>query len=405
MTPSDPADKDVLARVATATNLREGAEGVATFLRAVKREGPAALNQIARAARLPVPVASALRRELETEGLLTRRGGVGLSEAGGRFVAETLGLGDALAPHCEACGGTGLAGPDARLVDRLSALLANAPKVDVTLDQAPCTAATALRRALLMLETGALEGRRILVLGDDDSVSLALCLVAEAAGLPPLPAPITVLEVDADWAAYLEAAAGEIGADLRVIRHDLREPLPADLRQAFDVIETDPPYTLEGARLFLARAAQALVPDTGTLGFLSFGAQAPAWQARLLAAVAEAGFAVTGLYPGFNRYQGAGLLGSTGQMLTLAGTGAADRPAGEDQTEAETSTPDAEARYAGPLYTFDVNPRARRYRCAGCGVVHSLGEDGVPATIEALKAGGCPACGATLFKRQSGDRG
>ncbi|KKN82945.1 hypothetical protein LCGC14_0304850, partial [marine sediment metagenome] len=63
--PSPPAG-DILADVAKATSLREGREGVATILRIVANDGPLALRDLARLVRMPLPVVSAIRRELET---------------------------------------------------------------------------------------------------------------------------------------------------------------------------------------------------------------------------------------------------------------------------------------------------------------------------------------------------
>jgi len=55
-----------------------------------------------------------------------------------------------------------------------------------------------------------------------------------------------------------------------------------------------------------------------------------------------------------------------------------------------------------PLYTAEVNPRERIYVCAECGAATTLGENGAPTTIEALKAAGCAACGGTIFRRRPG---
>ena len=101
------------------------------------------------------------------------------------------------------------------------------------------------------------------------------------------------------------------------------------------------------------------------------------------------GFATQAVRPGFNRYAGASILGNTGQMIELIHA-AAPADAGRGL-----------AVWSGPLYTAEINPRARLYACAACGTEISLGRDGAPATIEALKAAGCPACKGTTFRRQS----
>src|SRR5215469_2417772 len=256
-------DAGILETVARATRLREGPAGVAAVLRAVYRAGSLRLQDAAREARLPLPVTTAIRRELEKAGFLERKHGLSLTETGRGFVEATLGLGATHDAACPACGGRGLIVPAAlrAAVERLAALIADAPAVDVTLDQCPCTPETSVLRALLMLETGALEGKRVLVLGDDDSLSVAIGLVGRALRQADLTRGVTVIESDPRRAAFLRAAAASDAIAIDVIEHDLRAPLPASLLGAFDVAATDPPYTLPGARLFLARAAAALKGD------------------------------------------------------------------------------------------------------------------------------------------------
>jgi predicted methyltransferase len=376
-----------LRQVADATNLREGPAGVEAMLRAIKRLGPGPINRIAREVRLPIPVATAVRRELEALGLLERRSGVSLTEAGARLVEELFGhLATAVDVSCDACGGLGISPLPPELVAAFAARLERAPSVDVALDQAPCTAETALRRAALMYRGGALEAREILVLGDDDSVAVAIGLFAKSLFAQPMRLRVTVLEIDERRVSFLEQCAREDGLPIEVIRHDLREPLPDRLRGRFDVMQTDPPYTPQGARLFLRRAREGLKNETGTLGYLSYAQRSGHDQIELMHEILEAGFAITAMHPAFNRYVGASILGSVGQLIELAGVPMAAEPS---------------AAYDGPLYTRDINRRMPRYRCRNCGAEVTLGSDGSPATIEQLKQSGCPSCGKSDFNRLS----
>src|SRR5947207_2212309 len=72
---------------------------------------------------------------------------------------------------------------------------------------------------------------------------------------------VTVIESDGRRVEFLRDAARDEGIAIEAIGHDLRNPLPPQLRRAFDVTATDPSYTLAGAKLFLARAAEALEGD------------------------------------------------------------------------------------------------------------------------------------------------
>jgi N4-bis(aminopropyl)spermidine synthase len=381
------SDPSILHAVARATRLREGPSGVSAVLRAVYRAGALRLQDAAREARLPLPVASAVRRELEKAGLLERKHGLSLTKKGHELVERDLGFYTKTDAACQTCAGRGIVVPPelGSLVEHLSGIVAQAPAVDVTLDQAPCTPDTAVLRALLMLQNGALEGRRVLILGDDDSVSLTIGLLGRALGKPDLCRSLVVVDADARWLAFLRDGAEREQVSLETVHHDLRQPLPAALHGAFDVFETDPPYTLEGAQLFLARGREALRGGFEGLGFFSF-AQWPASQMFELQKVITAlGFAVRAVRPDFNRYAGATVLGNIGQLIELVCV----EPAAFDLPV-----------WARPLYTADVNPRLRTYVCADCGARVALGEIGAPATIEALKSSGCPKCGGRTFRRQ-----
>jgi hypothetical protein len=374
---------DLLDAVARATRLREGRAGVEALVRAVHRAGSIGLADAARAARLPLPLATAVRRELERAGVFERRKGLSLTRDGRAFVEAELGFGPALDVTCETCGGSGVVPPEParEALAVLARRLADAPAVDVTLDQAPCTPETAMRRAAFMYAAGALEGRRVLVLGDDDSVSIALALFARHVAGRPLAARIAVVELDEGRASFLERVAAEEGLPVEVVRHDLRQELPVSLRAGFDAVETDPPYTLEGATLFLTRAVQSLEGARGDVLF-SFAHWPPSRMLALQTLCVDLGLALRAAHPGFNRYEGAAILGGVGQLLHLVATGA----------RAEAGVWD------GALYTAEVAPRERAYRCAGCGAVWRLGRD-VPDTIEALKRRGCPRCGGRVFAR------
>jgi predicted methyltransferase/DNA-directed RNA polymerase subunit RPC12/RpoP len=382
------ASESILDEVARATRLREGPSGVLELLRIVYRRGSARLQDVAREARLPLPVATAVRRELEKSGLLERKHGLTLTEKGRVLVEGDFGFRAKIDVGCPTCQGHGIVVPDSLrpIVDRLTEIVAAAPSVDVTLDQAPCTPETSVRRALLMLHGGALEGRRVLLLGDDDSVCIAIGLLSRALGKDDLTRGVTVIDADQRQLSFLHDVADREGLAITFLHHDLRKPLPFALVDKFDVIETDPPYTLEGARLFLARGCEAIAGEGDGLCFFSFAHRAPAETLQLQEIFLELGLAVRAVRAGFNQYMGATVLGNVGQLIELTRAG-----------RMTSSLPS----WTGPLYTADLNPRSRVYGCANCGREATLGEDGAPTTIEELKLRGCPMCGGTTFRRST----
>jgi N4-bis(aminopropyl)spermidine synthase len=372
----------ILQEVAEATSLREGTAGVEALLRAVHRNESGRLADAAREARLPLPVATAVRRELEKRGVLMRQHGLAFTTSGEEWVREKLGFGAALSVDVPLT-------PKARLPEALEPVvramethLALAPRVDVTLDQAPCTAETSVRRAALLYRSGALEGRRIAIFGDDDSVALAIGLFGRMLAGKELPRRLTVFELDPERIAFLQQAADSVGFAIELVPHDLRDPLADEFLDAYDTFETDPPYTSAGASLFVRRGVEALDHGRG-YGMLSFGHTSPPDRLKLQQALTSLGVATTALYPAFNAYAGASILGSTSELHELIATGRTL----------------AIEKWHGALYTAEVNPRVRLYACTQCKRRWSLGTDKIPPTIEALKAAGCPACGNHDFKR------
>src|SRR5262249_34665283 len=144
--------------------------------------------------------------------------------------------------------------------------------------------------------------------------------------------------------------------------------------------------TLAGATLFLSRAAAALGGDG--VCYFSFTRWPAPQSAELQRVMLDLGFAMRAVHQGFNRYLGASVLGNVGDLFELVQVRAAESE---------------QAAWRGPLYTAEVNPRERVYVCAACGAETMLGENGAPATIEALKEAGCGVCGGKIFRRRAGE--
>ena len=380
----------VVAEVAAAVGLAEGKSGVRDILNVIGRAEPVAVRALSRMAELPVPLVAAACNELRKRDVVEHTRPVRLTEQG----RQAIGAGQPdLASSCPSCDGRGLAIPAelAGLAGQLEQAARGGPDAKRELDQTHCTIATKIYRVLRMHEAGALAGKRILLLGDDDLVSVAIARFAAARGAAGAPRRLTVVDTDPDvlaWAAQQVAARGNTA---EFIEHDLRRPLPESLHGSFDVACTDPPYTVAGAELFLSRAVSALDPEPGQHVFFSFGSRRPADTLRTQEIIAGLGLAIRSLWPGFNEYEGAGILAGTSNLYHLR-SAAGGRPL-------------IDGEHTGPLYTADQRAAATRpYRCAGCRAVHQVGpgsHDGVTSPwkrIADLQASGCPQCGGTLFR-------
>ena len=243
---------DVVTQVAAAVGLAEGESGIRDILAAVLTAEPAAVREIARLAELPVPIVAAAGNELRARGVLATQRPVQLTADGRAAVAATAAL--TLDPAALA----DLAGP----AGPLQAAADGAPGAKTELDQTHCTVATKLGRVLRLHEARALAGQRILVLGDDDLISVSLAHVLASAGRPAAVRQL-VVDTDADVLDWIGAQVAGTGVAVERVQHDLRQPLPAALAGAFDVVLTDPPYTVAGAQLFLSRAVSGLAPEPG----------------------------------------------------------------------------------------------------------------------------------------------
>ena len=364
-----------------ATRLREGPEGVRSILHVLAAGREVTTRHLAMKVKLPLPVVAAVRGELTTMGFLTRTPrGVTLSERGSQLVQALFG-GESTIHSPE----SDLPPEDVSALSvRLEGIVRVRPEADVTLDQAKATPLTLARRVCYLDRSDAVAGRRILCLGDDDFLSAALanwCEWQHDRGRAARPERLLVLDIDARILERLRQVAPSVEA----VRYDARDPFPDELRGAFDVVLTDPPYTLHGAELFLSRAIDAAGAKPGARCFLSFGHLDPMAMRAVQSALAEMGWVIEEWQPGFNEYEGSSVLAGVSLMARLV--------------LADDASPVIRGRYDGPLYTGDVRPLVRTYRCQGCSAEWEVGPGTRWLTVAHLKRQHCPLCGTDRFLR------
>lgn len=378
------ADAEALASdVSRAVALLEGEAGVHDVIRAVARMEPVAVRKISRATELPVPIVAAVCGELRKCGVIAKERPVRLTPAG----RSLFGF-DSAAASRDAGLTAGRADDDRlseldKVGERLTRIAAAAPAPRVEVDQMHCTVATKLRRVLFMNDSGALVNRRVLLLGDDDLISVTMHHFAQHCDLGAWLKELVVVDIDTAVLEYSRAQLVNAGFPVTFVQHDLRQPLPRDLTDRADTIFTDPPYTQEAAELFLSRAASALAPGTGRHVFMSFGMKSPQVSLIVQTAITTMGFVVRQLIRNFNEYLGAGALAGSSHLYHLASTNA--------------TAPTINGPHSGRLYTGDRSP-ARRYKCTACGAVEEVGANQRFRTIGQLKLRRCVACGGSTFR-------
>ncbi len=373
----------IVGEVAAAVGLAEGEDGIRDVIRVVARLEPVAVRRISRATELPVPFVSAICNELRKRGVVSTQRPVRLTPRGHLVFGDVARrrLHDAGCPTC-ARREIVLPGGLAPAIRELGAVVRDAPRVRVELDQAHCTVETKVRRVLAMDDAGALDGRRLLLLGDDDLTSVALAVLASH-GIGTAVRGLVVVDVDPRVTAFVARSLRSAPYPVEVVEHDLREPLPERLLGTAGTVFTDPPYTPQGAALFLSRAAEATAGPGRRDVFLAFGPRRPSETLEVQRTIVGLGFSVQRLVRGFNDYVGAGALGGTSHLYHLATT--------------PELRPPAAGRYDGPLYTGDVSRPLRDFRCTRCSRVERVGRGRRWTTVVELKLAGCEHCGGTSF--------
>lgn len=125
------------------------------------------------------------------------------------------------------------------------------PKAVVQYDQGYVTPETTVLRVAMLAQRGDIQSKEILILGDDDLVSIA-------AGISGFPSRVVVVEIDERIVSFIRSIAEKNDFPIEVINLDIRKPLPAGVLKSFDTFLTDPPETLQALELFISRGVAGL---------------------------------------------------------------------------------------------------------------------------------------------------
>jgi predicted methyltransferase len=152
------------------------------------------------------------------------------------------------------------------------------------------TLRTSLLRALYLSYRGDIEGKRIVLLGDDDLTSLAIALVGGYASLH-------VLEIDSRLIEFLRERLGD---RVEVLQWDANDTAPSEVVAKTDTFFCDPSRRVYD--LFLRRGLELAAPD-GVLYFCANPSHAsPLEFAPFMRSLLEAGLVLTDVIPSFNEY-------------------------------------------------------------------------------------------------------
>ncbi|MFX0000358.1 MAG: adenosylmethionine decarboxylase [Candidatus Hodarchaeota archaeon] len=316
----DAKAEEILAVVAERAKLAEGIEGIRSILLTMYRFPSLKNKKLAQKTEIAIPTIAAVRSELVKAGIIEKRNFLG--EKGREWVKTRLDLKFDYDPLPGSFNSIIKEIPEEfSFLNDMQKIIQNRPTPEFALDQSHADFPTIIKKTLYLLKKGDIEGRRIIFLGDDDNISLSV-------GLTRLAKEITVLDIDKRILDYISEKAEEYSLqNFNIIRHDLRESCAKEIMNKYDVVVMDPPYTIQGLRLFLKRASQVLkssiqinskiYPIIGKKCLLSFGNKPPIEMQKLQLSILDHGFIIKQMIPDFNRYEGASIIGKFSHLFYL----------------------------------------------------------------------------------------
>ena len=173
----------------------------------------------------------------------------------------------------------------------------NRPPAIREYDQGYVTLLTTFSRVAIADQKGDLRRKEVIVLGDDDLVSIAL-------GLTNLPDRIVVIEVDTRLIDFIRKVSKEYGLDIEAIVYDLQKPLPDEYLSRFDTFFTDPPETIEAFKAFIGRGLASLRSPrcSGYFGLTRRESSLDKWKKLQKILINDFGVVITDILHNFNVY-------------------------------------------------------------------------------------------------------
>ncbi|MEM1674560.1 MAG: bis-aminopropyl spermidine synthase family protein [Candidatus Bathyarchaeia archaeon] len=177
--------------------------------------------------------------------------------------------------RCSKCEGKRItfAGRFEEVAKKFSEIVKDRPQPDVNFFQGYMCERDVIARVALMHYYNDLADKSIVLIGDDDLLSIALALTN-------LPSRIVVLDIDARLGEYLSRVCGKYGLNIEFQQYDVSNPLPKDLIGKFNVFSSEPLETLSGLRAFLSRGVACLSEGgVGYVGLTTAESSVKKWRA------------------------------------------------------------------------------------------------------------------------------
>ncbi len=198
---------------------------------------------------------------------------------------------------CPQCEGKGININSLGILEEFLEIHKYRPKPIQEYDQGNIDPASTVGRVALMKLRNDISGKKIIILGDDDLVGIAL-------GLTMLPQDVLVLDIDKRLIDFTNKIAQEKKLPVRAEVFDLRKKLPDSLKGKFDVLVTDPPEAKKPFKIFIEKGIWSLKGpgSAGYIGMTLIDSSVSKW-AELQKFVIDAGAVITDIIRDFNKYE------------------------------------------------------------------------------------------------------
>lgn len=176
-----------------------------------------------------------------------------------------------------------------QLINQFLKEIKNKPKQKQKFYQGSVRPEDSVQRAITLGKNFDVDSKNILLIGDDDLVSIALALTRRAK-------KIQVLEIDLELNDFINSFAEKNNFPLKAETWSVQEELNEKYKKKFDVFLTDPVETLEGIKLFLGRGMSALkgIDSAFYFGFTNNDASRLKWL-KIQKMILNSGFIFTDL--------------------------------------------------------------------------------------------------------------
>ncbi|MEM3571124.1 MAG: bis-aminopropyl spermidine synthase family protein [Candidatus Bathyarchaeia archaeon] len=182
-----------------------------------------------------------------------------------------------------------------KVLEEFKSIAKHRPKISLDYYQGYMRPEDTISRIMFMHAHGDVWKKSIVIVGDDDLISLGL-------GISSLPSRITVLEADPRYREFINHVSKAKGLDIEFIEYDVRKPLSKDLLNKFDVFITDPLETIQGIKTFLSRGVSCLKDKgVGYFGLSRLDASSKKWF-KIESMILKMSFIITDIIKGFSYY-------------------------------------------------------------------------------------------------------